>query len=195
MGDIKLCTEGDFALSEKLHAEHERAKQARAAAQPRVDAAHHAYETACLHRHAAGSLCDGTPQARIEALDAEVGRTKAERDRTLAGAEEPYREALRAMLDFDRHFVDAACGWLGAVIRDYGDGDPRLVDVCQPIRRKLVGMADRRASLREVADTFAPVFAEVSAWKLPKVEVARYGAPHPPDRFSPPRLSDWLERR
>jgi hypothetical protein len=72
MSETKLCTEGDFALSEKLHSEYERAKQARAAAQPRVDAAADAYETACLHRHAAGSLCDGTPQARIEALDAEV---------------------------------------------------------------------------------------------------------------------------
>ena len=159
----------------------------------RLDAAA-AYELACLHRHAAGALCNGTPQARIEALDAEVGRTKAERDRTLAGAETPYRAALRAMLDFDRHFVSAASSWLGAVIRDYGDADERLPALCQPIRRKLEDLAHKRVPLREIADFFAPVYAEVSAWKLPVVETTRYGS-HPPTRFNVPRLSDWLERR
>ena len=187
MSDIKLCTEGDFALSEKLHSEYERAKQARAAAQPRVDAAADAYETACLHRHAAGSLCNGTPQARIEALDAEVARTRAERDRVLAEAEEPYREALRTMLDFDRHFISAASSWLAQIIRDYGDADKRLVDLCQPTRRKLEDLAHKRVPLREIAEYFQPVFEEVSNWRLPKVETVAYGVPHPPDRFSPPR--------
>lgn len=194
MSDNKLCSEGDFALSEKLHSEYERAKQARAAAQPRVDAAADAYETACLHRHAAGSLCIGTPQARIEALDAEVVRAKAERDRVLTEVERPYRAALQAMHDFDRHFISAASSWLAAVIRDYGDFDKRLVDLCQPTRRKLEDMANRRLPLREIAGFFQPVFAEVSAWKLPVVETVAYGVPHPPTRFNVPRLSDWLER-
>ncbi|NLV30756.1 MAG: hypothetical protein GXY47_06315, partial [Acidobacteria bacterium] len=148
-----------------------------------------------LHRHAAGSLCDGVPQARIEALDAEVARARAERDRVLAGAEEPYREALRTMLDFDRHFISAASSWLAQIIRDYGDADPRLVAKCQPARRKLEDMANRRLPLRQIEGAFAPVYAELCAWKLPKVESVAYGVPHPPDRFSPPRLSDWLEKR
>ena len=134
------------------------------------------------------------PQARIDALDAEVGRTKAERDRILAEAEEPYREALRTMLDFDRHFVSAASSWLAQIIRDYGDADPRLVAKCQPARRTLEDLAHKRVPLREIAGFFRPVFEEVSAWKLPKVESVAYGVPHPPSRFNVPRLSDWLEK-
>ncbi len=195
MSDIKLCTEGDFALSEKLHSEFERAKRAREAAQPRVDAAAEAYEDAALRRDAAGRLCLDVPQARIEALDAEVARTRAERDRVLAEVERPYRAALQAMHDFDRRFVSAASSWLAAVIRDYGDFDKALVDLCQPTRRKLEDLASRRVPLREVAEFFHPIFDQVSKWKLPKVESVAYGVPHPPDRFSPPRLSDWLERR
>ena len=195
MSDQQLCTAGDYAQSEKLHRAFAEAERKRQEAQPRIDAAAAAYELAAIHRHAAGSLCDGVPQARIEALDAEVTRTKAERDRTLAGAEEPYREALRAMLDFDRHFVSAASSWLSAVVRDYGDADERLPALCQPVRRKLEDMAHQRASLREIADYFAPVYAELCAWKLPKVETVAYGVPHPPSSFNVPRLSDWLERR
>jgi hypothetical protein len=194
MSDQQLCTAGDFAQSEKLHRAFAEAERKRQEAQPLIDQAGAAYEDACLHRHAAGALCDGVPQARIEALDAEVIRTKGERDRTLAGAEEPYRKALRTMLDFDRHFISAASSWLASVVRDYGDFDKRLVDLCQPTRRKLEDMANRRLPLREIADFFAPVFAEVSAWKLPVVETVAYGVPHPPTRFNVPRLSDWLER-
>ena len=195
MSSTTLVTAGDVAQSEKLHRAFAEAERKRQEAQPLIDRAAAAYEDACLHRHAAGSLCNGTPQARIEALDAEVARTRAERDRVLAGAEEPYREALRAMLDFDRHFVSAASSWLGAVVRDYGDADERLPALCQPIRRKLEDMANRRLPLREIAATFQPVYEQVNKWKLPKVESVAYGVPHPPDRFSPPRLSDWLERR
>jgi hypothetical protein len=194
MSDSTLCTAGDYAQSEKLHRAFAEAERKRQEAQPLIDRAADAYETACLHRHAAGSLCDGTPQARIEALDAEVGRTKAERDRTLAEAEEPYREALRAMLDFDRHFVSAASSWLGAVVRDYGDADERLPALCQPIRRKLEDLAHKRVPLREIAATFQPVYEQVNKWKLPEVQHPTYGS-HPPCHFAPPRLSDWLEKR
>jgi hypothetical protein len=194
MSSTTLVTAGDVAQSEKLHRAFAEAERKRQEAQPRVDAAAAAYEDACLRRHAAGSLCDGVPQARIDALDAEVGRTKAERDRVLAEAEEPYREALRAMLDFDRHFISAASSWLGAVIRDYGDADERLPALCQPIRRKLEDLAHKRVPLREIADFFQPVFEEVSNWRLPKVESVAYGVPHPPSRFNVPRLSDWLEK-
>ena len=170
------------------------AERKRQEAQPLIDRAAADYEDACLRRHAAGALCDGTPQARIEALDAEVARTRAERDRVLAEAEEPYREALRTMLDFDRHFISAASSWLAQIIRDYGDADKRLVDLCQPTRRKLEDLAHKRVPLREIADFFQPVFEEVSAWKLPKLETVAYGVPHPPSRFNVPRLSDWLEK-
>ena len=102
---------------------------------------------------------------------------------------------MLAMHEHDHFFINAASSWLAQIIRDYGDFDKRLVDLCRPTRRKLEGMANRRLPLREIADAFQPVFEEVSAWKLPKVESVAYGVPHPPDRFSPPRLSDWLERR
>ena len=194
MSDTKLCTEGDYAQSEKLHRAFAEAERKRQEAQPRIDQAHADYELAALHRHAAGALCDNVPQARIEALDAEVTRTKAERDRVLAGAEEPYRTALRAMLDFDRRFVSAATSWLAQILRDYGDFDQRLPALCQPVRRTLEDLAHKRVPLREIADTFAPVYAELCAWKLPKVESVAYGVPHPPTHFAPPRLSDWLER-
>jgi hypothetical protein len=194
MSSTTLVTAGDVAQSEKLHRAFAEAERKRQEAQPLIDRAAAAYELACLRRHAAGALCDGTPQARIEALDAEVGRTKAERDRVLAEAEEPYREALRAMLDFDRHFISAASSWLAQIIRDYGDADPRLVAKCQPARRKLEDLAHKRVPLREVAGAFAPVYAELCAWKLPEVQHPTYGS-HPPCHFAPPRLSDWLERR
>ncbi|NLV29660.1 MAG: hypothetical protein GXY47_00775, partial [Acidobacteria bacterium] len=78
MSDSTLCTAGDFAQSEKLHRAFAEAERKRQEAQPRIDQAHADYELAALHRHAAGSLCDGVPQARIEALDAEVARARAE---------------------------------------------------------------------------------------------------------------------
>lgn len=195
MTDQQLVTAGDVAQSEKLHRAFAEAERKRQEAQPRIDQAGADYEDACLHRHAAGSLCDNVPQARIEALDGEVTRTKAERDRVLAGAEEPYRTALRAMLDFDRHFISAASSWLGAVIRDYADADERLPALCQPVRRTLEDLAHKRVPLRQIADTFQPVYEQVNKWQLPKVESVAYGVPHPPSRFSPPRLSDWLERK
>lgn len=77
---------------------------------------------------------------------------------------------------------------------DYGDADERLPALCQPVRRKLEDLAHQRASLREIANYFHPIFEQVSAWKLPVVETARYGS-HPPTRFNVPRLSDWLERK
>ncbi|MDI9611443.1 MAG: hypothetical protein QM330_00015, partial [Acidobacteriota bacterium] len=61
MSDIKLCTEGDFAHSEKLPRAFAEAERKRQEAQPLIDRAAADYEDACLHRHAAGALCDGTP--------------------------------------------------------------------------------------------------------------------------------------
>ncbi len=188
----RLCTSDDLKKSERLHRDLETAARERSRVLVRRDELQEQLEAARLHLYCADALLVRSPQTRIEALKAECARLEALRDKATREAEEPYEQALSAILRHDGQIFSAAVGWLGSFEREY-PFDAALVELVQTTRRELERLHVARAPLARIAEVFEDAQARVESWELATPPATGYFAgKHFPTRITLPRISDYL---
>jgi len=190
----ELKTKRDFETEQALRQQLAKTERNLAEAQEEIGFLYDEYETARLHEYAAGALCQGITQSRLDSLAAAAEASRAKLEQARTEVEAPYGNALQALGAHINRIVGAATGWLSWVGKHNGKYHSELDEFISTSIQKLRKMGERMAPLSEIVDFFEDCSKRIETWQFPESSKQWMTSDYYLPKMELPRLADFLNR-